>query len=104
MKITKSMYYKEDENSRELMLFTVNESLLYSRCITPAIKNLHRKFLKGTFDVDKAVEMFYYVATDAAKEYNKIFLASDYTFSVTTRWTTAKNLLDYYMQDITEEE
>ena len=86
------------------MLFTVNESLLYSRCITPAIKNLHRKFLKGTFDVDRAVEMFYYVATDAAKEYNKIFLASDYTFSVTTRWTTAKNLLDYYMQDITEEE
>lgn len=104
MKITKNMFYKEDENSKELLLFTVNESLLYSRCITPAIKNLHRKFLRGTFDANKAVELFYYVATDAAKEYNRQFPISDYIFSVTTRWTTAKNLLDYYMQDITEEE
>lgn len=102
MKITKNMYYKEDENSRELTLFAVNESLLYSRCIVPVIKNLHHKFLKGTFDADRAVEAFYYVATDAAKEYDKMFPASGCIFSVTARWTTAKNLLDYYMQDITE--
>lgn len=104
MKITKNMYYREDENSHELFLFTVTDALMYCQCITPVIKNLHKKFLKGTYDAEKAIVAFYHVATNAAKKYNQTFPSSEYIFSVTVRWTVAKLLIDLYEEDIFEEE
>lgn len=97
MKITKNMVYKETWESKELVLYTVNDSLLYSQMITPCIRNLQKKYVKGTFDKEKAIVAFYHVATEASKRYFKKFGEK---FDVTARWTASSNLLNYYMEDI----
>lgn len=99
MKITKNMYYNHTWESDELYLYAVNTENLYNGFAVPAISNLHKKYQKGTFDKDKAIIMFYRMATNASKQYQKE-IDSDTRFSVTNRWTTACELLDYYMEDI----
>lgn len=99
MKITKNMYYEKSWESDELYLYAVNTEKLYTGWTIPAIHNLHKKYQKGTFDKDKAIIMFYRMATDAAKLY-QMEVDTSTSFSVTARWTTACDLLTYYMEDI----
>lgn len=73
MKRTSSMTYHETDESRELELYTTNNGGLFRQMITPIINNLHKKYQRGIYDADKAVDLWYNVATEGAKLYNKEF-------------------------------
>lgn len=96
MKRTKSMIYKETVESRELFLYATNDGGLYRRMITPTIENLRKKAAKGQYDKEKAVDAYYYIATEASKRYNKDF---GYSFSVQDRFTAAVEMEEYYRED-----
>lgn len=97
MKRTKTMVYKPTEESRELMLYAINSGDLYKRQITPVINNLRKKAAKGTYDSEKAIDAWYYVACSASQMYNKDF---GYSFTVTDRFTAAVELEQYYKEDV----
>lgn len=86
MKRTKNMYYEVTEESRELVLVAENDGDLYERQIKPVIKNLQKKYNKGVYDVDKAVDAYYHIATAASEKYYRDF---GYRFSVQQRFTAA---------------
>ena len=96
MKRTKSMIYNPTEESRELFLVATNDGDLYRRMITPIINNLRKKAIKGTYDNDKAVDAYYYAATEASNQYKKDF---GYSFSVQDRFTAAVEMEEYYRDD-----
>lgn len=96
MKRTKSMKYQETTESRELFLFATNDGGLYRRMSKPVIENLRKKAAKGTYDSEKAVDAWYYVACEASKMYNKYY---GYSFSVGDRFTVAVELERYYKED-----
>ena len=97
MKRTKSMIYKATEESRELMLYATNDGNLYRQHITPVIDNLRKKYKKGVYDREKAIDLWYYVATDASERYYKDF---GYKFSVQDRFTVAVEMEAYYKEEI----
>ena len=86
MKRTKNMIYKASDEARELFLYATNSGVLYDRQIKPSIENLRKKARKGTFDKDKAADLFYYVATSASAMYDKDF---GFSFSVQQRFTAS---------------
>lgn len=98
---------KHTWESRELALSAINTYSIYTNAIQPAIRCLSKKYRAGTFDADKAVKQFYHVATYAAKEYAREFCDANTKyykiFSTADRRLAAEDLLDYYMEDITEE-
>ena len=97
MKRTKTMVYKPTEESRELMLYAINSGDLYKRQITPVINSLRKKAAKGTYDNEKAVDAWYYVACSASQMYYKDF---GYSFTVTDRFTAAVDMEQYYREDV----
>ena len=96
MKRTVNMKYNETEESRELFLYATNCGNLYRQRITPAIASLRKKAIKGTYDADKAVDLFYYIATVASDMYNREY---GYRFSVADRFTAAVDMEAYYRED-----
>lgn len=99
MKRTKNMIYKASDEARELFLYATNSGVLYDRQIKPSIENLRKKARKGTFDEDKAADLFYYVATSASAMYDKDF---GFSFSVQQRFTAAVDMVDFYIDEIEE--
>lgn len=89
MKRTKSMVYRPTQESNELVLYAKNTGDLYRRCTETAIKSLAKKYRKGTYNKDKAVDLWYAIATEASKMYSREF---GYNFSVTDRYTAAVEL------------
>lgn len=103
MKRTKNMVYSPSIESRELTLYATNDGRLYDYMIVPAVRNLARKYSKGIFDANRAIDAFYPVACEAAKRYCKEFARLEdapRVFSVTDRFTTAADMVDYYMENI----
>lgn len=98
---------KHTNESRELVLFAVNDYATYTGAIQPAIRNLAKKVKTGSFDTEKAATLFYHVATAAAKNYAREFCDSNTPyykiFSTADRRLVAADMLDYYMEDITED-
>lgn len=94
---TRSMIYKETEESRELFFYATNTGNLYRRMITPTIQNLRKKAIKGIYDKEKAVDAFYYVACEASKMYQKDF---GYSFSVQDRFTAAVDMEEHYKEEV----
>lgn len=99
MKRTKNMIYKASDEARELFLYATNSGVLYDRQIKPSIENLGKKARKGTFNKDKAADLFYYVATSASAMYDKDF---GFSFSVQQRFTAAVDMVDFYIDEIEE--
>ena len=97
MKRTKNMIYKETEESRELFLYATNNGKLYRSMVENVLDNLEKKIKKGVYDKEKAVDAWYYVATEASNRYFKDF---GYKFSVTDRFTVAVDMADYYEEQI----
>lgn len=97
MKRTKTMVYKPTDESRELMLYAANNGTLYEKEILPVINSLRKKAAKGTYNSDKAVDAWYYVACSASQMYDKDF---GYRFSVTDRFTAAVELEKYFQEDV----
>lgn len=103
MKRTKAMVYRPSIESRELALYTTNDGNLYERWIIPVVRNLARKYRKGTYDADKAIDAFYPIACEAAKLYCREFAnLEDFPkiFDVTARFTTAAEMVKYYTENI----
>ena len=100
MKRTKNMKVIETAESRELMLYAVNNGAIYARAIVPTIKNLSKKYRAGKFDADRAIDAFYYVAQAASDSYYRDF---GYRFTVTERFTAAAGMVEYFMEDIETE-
>lgn len=99
MKRTKNMTYNPTTESRELMLYTVNDGDIYRGATTATINNLRKKNIDGIYDKEKAVDAWYYVASLAS---NKYFREFGYRFSVTDRFTCAVELEEYYKEHIEE--
>lgn len=97
MKRTKTMIYQASTESNELFLFITNDADLYRQTIQPAINNLKKKYKKGIYDINKAVDLWYYVATNGSNLYNKYY---GYNFTVTERFTCAIDLEKYFKEDI----
>lgn len=103
MKRTKSMIYTPSTEARELTLYAVNTQRLYSMMIVPVVRNLAKKYSKGAFDADKAIDAFYPVACEAARMYCREFARLEdapHVFSVTDRFTTAADMVEEYMENI----
>jgi hypothetical protein len=103
MKHTKSMIYSPSTEARELTLYAVNTGSLYTRAIVPAVRNLARKYRKGTFDAVRAIDAFFPIATEAARMYCREFARLEdapQIFDVTARFTAAADMLDYYMENV----
>jgi hypothetical protein len=94
---TKAMIYNETTESRELFMYATNNGDLYRSMITPVINSLRKKAIKGIYDGNKAIDIWYRVATEASNRYNKDY---GYTFSVTDRYTVAVDMKDYYEDEI----
>lgn len=99
MKRTSSMKYTPSENAEALYICTVNDGDLYRSTIQPIIENMKKRYQRGTFDPDKAADAFYPVATEEANRLRKQF---GELYSVTDRWTVAVDMVDRYMENITE--
>ena len=97
MKRTKTMVYKPTQESRELMLYAANNGELYRRQIAPVINSLKKKAATGTYDSEKAVDAWYYVACSASQMYDKDF---GYSFTVTDRFTAAVEMEKYFKEDV----
>jgi hypothetical protein len=97
MKRTKNMVYNPTEESKELFLYAVNDGNLYRGMIKNVLDNLEKKIGKGIYDKEKAVDAWYYVATEASNKYWKNF---GYKFSVADRFTVAVDMADYYEEQI----
>ena len=97
MKHTKSMVYRETEESRELFMYSTNNGDLYRQMSSALIKSLRNKAKNGKYDAEKAVDAWYYVATEGSNRYFKDY---GYKFSVTDRYTTAVDMEKYYREEI----
>ena len=100
MKLTKSMYENQTIESRELYLYCDNNYELYKYSISQVLASLKRKYKKGVFDRQKAIEAFYHVATRGSELYFKDF---GYKFNVNQRWNAAIELLNSYIEEIEED-
>lgn len=96
---TKSMTYKFTPESNELYIYIVNTESLYRQRIVPTIENLKKKYKKGIYDKEKAIDLWYYTATAGSDLYNKDF---GYRFTVQDRFTVATDLESRFFEDVTE--
>ena len=96
---TKSMIYRPSTEANELYIFAVNNESVYINTITPAIQNLRKKALKGVYDKEKAIDLFYHIATEASNKYNKYY---GYSFNVQDRFTCAVDFEARFNEDIFE--
>lgn len=97
MKRTKNMVYNPTTEAHELFLYAVNDGRLYRRMIKNVLDNLEKKIKNGVYDREKAVDAWYYVATEASKKYKEDF---GYSFSVADRFTVAVDMAEYYEEQI----
>lgn len=97
MKHTKSMIYNPTTESNELFIYATNDGFLYEHQTKCIVENLRKKAKKGLYDSEKAVDLYYNLATNASNKYFKDF---GYKFSVSDRYTVAVDLEAYYQEDV----
>lgn len=92
------------EAARELELYVENTSHLYHHYIVPYIQSLHKKYIKGTYDPEKALAGWERIATEGAKMYEKEFLNVRYyrIFNKATREEVAMYLQECYQSEVYE--
>ena len=95
MKHTKNMIYRPTTESEELYIFANNDSRVY-RQIEEIEKSLMKKINKGIFEVEKAVDAFYYAMNTASDLYKKYY---GYGFTVTERFTAATEMAKDFAYD-----
>lgn len=65
--------FADPDMAREIQLWADNDSRLYFSRKVPILKNLEKKYKKGTYDIDKASKLWMYYINDALQRYNKEF-------------------------------
>lgn len=88
---------------RDLTLCIENDGEVYRRFTTPVIENLKKKYKKGNFDKQLAIQAFYNVVVNALKMPH---FYRDYSYSIKSvgvpeRYAVAENLLSGAMDEIT---
>jgi desulfoferrodoxin (superoxide reductase-like protein) len=63
--------FQDPHAVREIQLFADNDYQLYRSRKVPILKNLTKKFKKGTFDLDRSAKLWEYYVTDALQRYAK---------------------------------
>lgn len=64
------MGYESDESVvAELVQFTTNDGDLYRQQVQPILLNLAKKIIKGTYDPDKQLILWGYLADNGARKY-----------------------------------
>lgn len=96
---TSSMMYTPSDEARELFMCAVNNGDVYPQ-VQAVIANLKKKYKKGIYDADKAVDAWYNVATQESRIYNRDY---GYSFTVTERFTCAVDMEEYYRDWLEEE-
>ena len=93
-----------EDCARELALYIENDWLLYSTVIVPYIKSLHKKYIKGTYDPEKALPGWERIATEGAKKYENEFLSVRYyhVFNRATREEAARYLQGFFLDMVCE--
>jgi len=100
--------YQDKEFAREIQLFADNDSALYFQRRQPILKNLHKKYVKGIFDVSKAAKLWKYYIEAADKKYTKEFGGARRGFNLSVHDRNllahdyAKNTLRAFQQGETE--
>lgn len=102
MKRTSSMIYTPSVEATDLFLTIVNNGVMYHR-IRGVIDNLRKKYTKGVYDHDKAIDAWYYIATEGAERYAREYASEGYRFTVTERYTVAVDLETRYFEDVVED-
>lgn len=91
-------------NANELTLYACNNGELYRSMIVPMVRNLAKKYARGTFDKDKAREWFYKVAHEASKMYMREFPNDGeeygHCFPPVVKKRAACGILNYFMENI----
>ena len=100
MKKTKNMVYNPTQEARELFCFATNTRELHTQ-ICAIVHSLARKYAKGIYDAEKAATAFYPVATTASDLYYKWF---GYKFSVSDRYTAAVDMVEYFTENIIDDD
>lgn len=98
MKHTRNMVFEETEEARELTLYITNNGALYP-WVRNIIANLAKKAKKGVYDPERAVDLYYPLATEGSHRYKTAF---GYEFSVKDRFSAAVMLEEYYREDVEE--
>lgn len=100
MKRTKNMVYTPSDEARELFLYAINSSKkTYFYIMRNLVPSFKKKYAKGIYDSDKAVNAYYRAATMASDEYKRDF---GYGFSVTDRFTVAVDLEEDFREFVEE--
>ncbi len=90
----------------ELVLYITNDGDLYRRQTQPIIANLAKKKRKGVYDATKALKLWKILADAGAQKYNREFGGGGSTshgiFSVADRKDAAKELADYYAEELAD--
>ena len=106
MKKTRNMVYKRSDESKELLLCTINNGDIYRGAIKPICRAIAKKHKANIFDLDKATGAFYRVAKISAKDYWAKFCFPDSKWSdifpVQCCYTVAVDLLNHYTDYIIE--
>ena len=96
----------ETKESRELALYTINTGEIYRGVTKSTIFNLSQKMKKGKFNNEFAIKAFEHIAEYGAKMYQKEFGSPSSPwykmFSAADRHEAAVEMLDHYMEEITE--
>lgn len=92
-----SKRYTPSEQADELFLFATNDERTYNMCMA-VVENLRKKYRRGTYDADRAIDAFFHAATFASLQYSHLFGGP--RFKVSERFTAAQDLRDYFTEDI----
>lgn len=65
--------YQDKDAAREIQLFADNDYQLYESQRLPILKNLAKKYQKGTFNIDRAADLWKYYVDNALKKYHKLY-------------------------------
>jgi hypothetical protein len=100
---SESLIEEVDEDSvRELVLYAENDGTLYQQSTAPIQKNLSKKWVKGIYDHDKAIQLWKYHADRAAKAYGREFSNNDglKIFSPAVRKAAAEEFANDWKEEL----
>ena len=104
---TLDTYLGEDDEmsdaARELELFAENDGDLYQRSAVPIMKNLSKKFKRGTYNPELGVKLWKYHADRAAKAYSEQHSTGDdwkTMFTPRDRMEMAKSMEDSWRSEM----
>lgn len=86
----------DEHAAQELYLFVKNDGRLYESSVVPAYTNLMLKRAKGTYDPDRAVDLFAYVMDAGARKYQKELGSPNFRFSPADRRAAAAKMARYF--------